>query len=220
MRENEPAHLPILPQPILADHTMTPDEIVGKLQAHDQALERLTQITTAHGADIAQLKADEAGEIVSTVRRRLWPRLKAALPTMAHLASYAAVAVLASLLTRGCPAPVPPGPPVPPTPPAPIPVKGLRALIVYDSAQLSKLPPAQNIVLYSQSIRDYLGANNWRVFDKGVDATNDAQIWQDALKRPRAALPWIVISNGSAGYEGPLPGTVADTLTLLKKYGG
>ena len=59
-----------------------------------------------------------------------------------------------------------------------------------------------------------------RFFDQSVDNSNDAKIWQDAMKRPRSGLPWIVVSNGTTGYEGPLPLTEADTLALLKKYGG
>ncbi len=58
------------------------------------------------------------------------------------------------------------------------------------------------------------------MWDAGVDASQESQLWQDALKRKRGALPWLVISNGKSGFEGPLPATVDETLTLLKKYGG
>jgi hypothetical protein len=125
------------------------------------------------------------------------------------------------------PGPTPPAPPVPPAPP--IPGEGLRVLVVYETAELSKLPPGQVNALYSSDVRAYLnakcsqgtgGARNWRVWDKDIDATNDEAWTREALKRPRQSLPWVVITNGTGGFEGPLPGSVDDTLALLKKFGG
>lgn len=125
--------------------------------------------------------------------------------------------------------PTPPTPPVPPTPP-PIPQEGLRVLILYESAELSKLPAPQQLVLASQSVRDYLngkcvvGADGktreWRMWDKDVDASAESKVWQEALARPRKGVPWIIVSNGKDGFEGPLPASVDETLALLKKYGG
>lgn len=127
------------------------------------------------------------------------------------------------------PTPVPPVPPVPPPSPAPIPVDGFRALIVYESAELGKMPAPQTNILYTKDIRDYLNSKTvkgtdgktgeWRIWDKDVDTSNETKLWQDVMKRPRTAVPWIVISTGKDGFEGPLPATVADTLALLKKYG-
>lgn len=134
--------------------------------------------------------------------------------------------------------PVPPGPapgpgpsPVPPGPapsPAPIPAAGFRCLIVYESAELGKMPDAQKNVLYAKSVRDYLNSKcvmgadgktkEWRIWDKDTDASAESQIWQDALKRPRSQVPWIIVSDGKTGYEGPLPASVDETLALLKKY--
>jgi hypothetical protein len=129
--------------------------------------------------------------------------------------------------------PTPPPTPVPPTPtpsPAPIPAAGLHVLMVYDSNAVGKMPVEQQAVLFAKSVRDYLDAKcvagadgktkEWRIWDKDVDATNETALWKTALARPRTAVPWLVVSNGSAGYDGPLPGTVADTLAILKKFGG
>jgi hypothetical protein len=132
---------------------------------------------------------------------------------------------------------VPPGPDPDPGPdpkpnPAPIPAAGLHVLIVYESAEVGKLPAAQEAILYAQSIRDYLNAKcpvgpdnktkEWRIWDKDVATAGESKLWQEALKRPRASVPWIIVSNPAkgGGFEGPLPANVADTLTLLKKYGG
>jgi hypothetical protein len=126
------------------------------------------------------------------------------------------------------PAPRPPDPA--PQPPPPIPGNGLRVLVVYESADLARYPPGQLAVLYAKAVRDYLNTHcppgpdgrtrEWRIYDQDTDTSGESKTWQDAMRRPRASLPWIVVSNGRTGYEGPLPASVADTLALLRKYGG
>src|SRR5258708_982144 len=58
------------------------------------------------------------------------------------------------------PVPIPPGPdpPGPKPDPPPIPASGLRALIVYETADLGKIPAAQASVLTAKSIPDYLNS--------------------------------------------------------------
>lgn len=137
------------------------------------------------------------------------------------------------LIVIGTPDPTPgpgPGPKPPePTPPAPIPVDGFRVLFVVESSDASKLTAAQLAILTSGEIRTYLNSKcvvgpdgktkEWRQWDKDVDTSAESQLWQAAMKRPRSSLPWIVISDGKTGFEGPLPATIADTLAILKKYG-
>jgi hypothetical protein len=131
------------------------------------------------------------------------------------------------------PTPTPPGPTPPPDPPGPappIPAAGLHVLMVYEDKELPKLPPGQYSVLYAKAVRDYLNAKcaagpdgktkQWRTWDKDTNATGESKLWQDALARPRQRTPWIIISNGKTGYEGPLPNSVEDALKLLKIYGG
>lgn len=131
--------------------------------------------------------------------------------------------------------PAPPGPDPGPGPgpnppgPVPIPAAGLRVLVVYDAAELSKLTAGQQSAIYAKSVRDYLNSKcvvgddgktkEWRMWDKGVDATSESKVWQEALKRSRTSVPWVVISNGKTGYEGPLPDSADKMLELLKKYG-
>jgi hypothetical protein len=122
------------------------------------------------------------------------------------------------------PTPTPPGP----TPPPPIPGDGLKVLIVTESGD--KLTSAQQGIIFGEKVRGYLREKaakgpdgktpEFRVFDKDVDASAEAKHWQDALRRPRTTLPWIIISNGSHGYEGPLPGHVEEMMLLLRKFGG
>lgn len=126
------------------------------------------------------------------------------------------------------PVPPEPGPgPKPPSPdnPPPIPGDGLRVLMVYESAKTNE---PGNLPLFSKRVRDYLdekcarvnGEPERRIYDKDIDTSRDSKTWQDAMKRPRTATPWLIISNGKTGFEGPLPPSVEATLDLLKKFGG
>lgn len=134
------------------------------------------------------------------------------------------------------PGPVPPGPvppgPVPPVPPTPVPTTGLSVLIVEETGKRSELPAEQLAVLFDKQVRDYLnqkcvadpavsGWKAFRIYDKDVDLTNDGPLWKTLMGRPRQGVPWVVIaSDKGVLHEGALPGNVADTLALLKKYGG
>ena len=125
------------------------------------------------------------------------------------------------------PGPTPPDP-VPPDPsPAPIPVEGNRVLIVYETNQA--LPPKQSLILTSQTFRDFLDekcimgpdgkTKEWRMFDQDEMMTNSSKLWQDAMKRVKGnKVPWIMISTGKTGFEGPLPATIEETIALIKKY--
>lgn len=133
---------------------------------------------------------------------------------------------------------VPPGPTPPgPTPPgpkpddkAPIPAPGFRVLIIEESKDRSKLSPGQNAIIFGSKVRDYLKAKcikdtenpdgAFRIWDPNTATDGESKLWIDALKRSRSSLPWVIISNGVAGYEGPLPDSVTEMLTLLQKYGG
>lgn len=143
-------------------------------------------------------------------------------------------------LTGGAPVPPGPGPtppgPTPPVPPGPTPpspdpnpmpgVTGLHMLVVYESGDVSKYPAAQVNSWQSQAVFDYLKAKNalanWRVWDRDVPNLNRAEPkWQAAMARARGKqLPWVIVSNGTTGYEGPAPADTAGLLALLKKYGG
>lgn len=122
-------------------------------------------------------------------------------------------------------APIPPDPgpgPKPPDPgPTPIPVDGFKVVVVYESADLSKIPLAQTTLLNSATWREYARSKGeWRAIDKDVsDIGNDKQWVKDVLKRPRASTPWVIVSNGKTGYEGPLPANLDAMMALLKKYG-
>lgn len=110
--------------------------------------------------------------------------------------------------------------------PAPIPDAGFRVLIVYESSDMTKLPLEQQIILAGADVRDFLDKNcisegkqaAYRIYDPDVDLTNDLPVWKTAMARPRKEIPWVIISNGKTGFEGPLPKTPTAFLELAKKY--
>ncbi len=130
------------------------------------------------------------------------------------------------------PGPTPPGPNPPgPTPgPAPLPGPGFKAMIILETSDLSKLPSKQVSVVTAKAVRDYLnakttpttdgGKRGWYIVDQNISMEGESKVWQDALKRPRTQLPWIILSDGVSGYEGALPEDVNATMTLLKRFGG
>lgn len=124
-------------------------------------------------------------------------------------------------------------PNVDPVGPAPIPLAGFRVMFITeseDASDSSAVTKEQREVFYSSVIRDYLNAKcvkgpdnktaEWRIVDPNAEYSADEQRWKDAAARKRDKLPWVIISDGKVGYEGPLPANVEDTLKLLKKYGG
>lgn len=128
--------------------------------------------------------------------------------------------------------PIPPGPepePPGPGPKPPTPVSGLHVLILFESGDAGKLSAGQQGVIYGKQVRDWLNANTalgpdnktraWRIWDKDVDASGEAKIWQDLLARKRTGVPWIIIAgSGGVAYEGPLLSNVQETIALLSKY--
>ena len=131
-------------------------------------------------------------------------------------------------ITIGKPEPGPtPEPPTPdpPTPgEAPIEGAGFRVLFIAETGE--QLPPSVEDSFYSKLITDYLNSNcikvevqpEFRRFDPDTQFTNPQHRFAKAMARPRTSLPWLIISNGKSGYEGPFPTTVEATLALLKQY--
>jgi hypothetical protein len=124
----------------------------------------------------------------------------------------------------------PPGPEPTPTPtPGVLPIDGdgLRVLVVYESADLSKLPRTQWEAMHGAELRNWLNANcvagpdgakEWRALDADTKYTDPNNVWAKALAKPRTGLPWIAISNGTTGYAGPFPMTTAETIALLEQF--
>lgn len=142
------------------------------------------------------------------------------------------VVILGKSPTPVPPVPVPPAPdPKPPVPtpsPAPIPVAGFRVLVVFaQDGSTAVLSKTQYNELYGKEVADYLNAKcvkegnqpGWRIWNKDTPLTNAPEVWRQAMGRTRGNLPWIIISDGVTGYEGPLPDG-GGILPLLRKWGG
>jgi hypothetical protein len=114
--------------------------------------------------------------------------------------------------------------------PGPTPSGKLWTCIVEETAERSKLPPAQVAALTSGDVRDYLNSHSdregaaptWRIFDKDQDVSNESQVWQDEFAVMRAEpTPSISIKSGRRWTKPqPLPKDSDSLLKLLKKYGG
>ncbi len=106
----------------------------------------------------------------------------------------------------------------------------MRVLIVYESADLNKLPKEQLDTLYAAKVRGYLDTHcakgpdgktpEWRIWDQNVPTGAEAKVWQDAMARKRDKVPWLIVSNGKEGFEGPLPPNTDAMLRTLQTYGG
>lgn len=120
-----------------------------------------------------------------------------------------------------------PNPPEPePDTPAPIPEPGFRVLIKFEALEKEQLPIEQQLILTGTDVRNFLDDNctkagddsGYRIYDDDVPMEDDLEVWQKAMARPHKSLPWVVISNGKTGFEGPLPEGPTAFLELARKY--
>lgn len=112
------------------------------------------------------------------------------------------------------------GPLVAPRSESPISEPGLHVLMIEDTAHRT---PDVGAVIYSQKWQSLVGTGNWRHVDPIDDEgrpTDFSQLepkWRAALARPRAVLPWVIISNAPyGGYEGPL--VASQLIPLVEKW--
>ncbi len=124
------------------------------------------------------------------------------------------------------PDPPKPDPPVPPIPPAPFPTDGLRALIVYETAENT---PSLSDVMSGAKTNDYMKTKGAKAgflkLDKDLDVSK-LEPWVALARKAVTTYPAIVISNGKFGYVGAIPKDAMGryspqlTLELLQKFGG
>lgn len=122
----------------------------------------------------------------------------------------------------------PDNPPNPPQPPAPIPVAGLRVLVVHESTDgAALLTPKQVDELWGEEFQTFARAKCAKgsdgktpeclILDKDTPPGKSAsEAMRQAFARPRAEVPWLIVSNGKTGFEGKLPN--GGILDLVKRY--
>jgi hypothetical protein len=106
---------------------------------------------------------------------------------------------------------------------APITDLGNRCLIVYESADVAKMPAKQQVIITGSRVRKYLDIacikNGWRIVDADTEFTGgDDVIWVEAMRLPRDGGPWLICSTGKKGFSGPLPDDIDTTIELLATY--
>lgn len=200
-------------------------KLLGSIYANLAAYIDLAPNTTVmyQILDLTVTKAVTAGDlpaVLPVIRARLIEvagpdkALTAELKAQFRLAFAEVAKAIESLL-----GPLPPTPdPIPPSP-SPLPIAGLHVLIVYESTALT---PAQNQIISGAEVRGYVTGKGgqFRAYDQNTQLVKESQWVQDAFKRERKSVPWLLISNHpKGGYEGPLPTTVQEVVNLLKKYG-
>jgi hypothetical protein len=146
------------------------------------------------------------------------------------------------------PEPTPPPVPVPPGPapsPSPAPTKSnLRVLFLYDPLALVDMPPGQQALLAAPELRSYLDRHcpkesgcsggmcpllaasptpSYRFLPNSTDVSRLTPVWQQTWKaavgRP---MPWLIAVNeaGQTVIDQTWPGSVAEALALLQRFGG
>jgi hypothetical protein len=97
-------------------------------------------------------------------------------------------------------------------------VSGLHVLIVHERDDPISID--QQEILYSAPMRQWLaeiGANS-RILDQNSIFAGSNEVWEKALARQRDGLPWILIGNGDAGYEGELPENMTAAKELIARF--
>jgi hypothetical protein len=128
------------------------------------------------------------------------------------------------------PEPVPPGP-KPPGPNPPGPVTSFRVIMVRETgakpgtSQQSAIYGAKDVVQYLRAkTTPEASVPGYREYDPNTNAANDQsemqKIWAAAQEEAAKVAPCIVLQvNGKITIE-PSQKNVADTVKLLKQYGG
>ena len=138
--------------------------------------------------------------------------------------------IVRQVLTVSGQGPQPPPDPVDPIvdPVDPITPAKLQVVIIEDPALRGSLPADQIAAMDGAEVRDYCkthcvltnGTPDFRKLSLRQDVSGQPEWIKTAFAEPRSVLPFLVILTPTKTISGPLPATVAETMAMLKKYGG
>lgn len=123
------------------------------------------------------------------------------------------------------------GPQPPPVivvpPPVILPTK-LQVVIIEDPAERANIPASQIAIMDGAELRDYCkthctitdGTPDKRVLSVRQDISGQPEWVKQAFAEPRTSVPLLVILTPTKKISGPLPKTIEETMTEIKKYGG
>lgn len=106
---------------------------------------------------------------------------------------------------------------------SPAPVSTPVVLIVEETEART---PELATILNGEKLESYLQSNwqgKWRVLDQDADMQHADASWQAALQaakgHERFKPPWLLVSNGRSGWQGPLPTDSAEAvIAAIKPY--
>lgn len=103
---------------------------------------------------------------------------------------------------------------------APFAADKLSVVVVRESS--ANHTQAQLTVINGTDWRGYVIAHKgeFRVVDPDSPLDREQGWVKAAMAVKRDSLPWLLMSNGSDGYSGPLPADSAAMMALIEKYGG
>lgn len=187
------------------------------------------EFTTIKGPHVYLVKAKEKGTVILEV---IQPERKDATGKVLPFTKDNITRKTLDVLARQGPRPPPDVDPTPSA--APIPANGLHVLAVFDD----KRPVPEDVasVIYGETVRGVLdskcakfsdGRPAYRIWGSSTQVVGKGEeLWATAFARPRTSVPWLIVSNGKSGYEGPMPRTDKDgtaeqkVLKLIDKYSG
>lgn len=103
---------------------------------------------------------------------------------------------------------------------APFPTDVPRVLVIYESAEMAKLPASQIDVISGPKLRGWCQDHGWefKSWDEEIPILQADEAWQRALNVERTDTPWMVFSNGQSGDSVPLPMSADDAIAKVQEH--
>jgi len=141
--------------------------------------------------------------------------------------------IVRQVLTVSGVGPQPPPDILVPTPvivvPSPVIVPSkLQFVIIEDPSERANITASQIAIMDGAELRDYcktlctitVGTQDKRVLSVRQDISGQPEWVKQAFAEPRTSVPLLVILTPTKKISGPLPKTIEETMTEIKKYGG